>query len=38
VLRPPRGSAATTFSEPPAEPATRRVGDHSDIVLDLPAD
>jgi hypothetical protein len=37
VLRPPRG-AATGSSEAPAEPATRRAGDHSDIVLDLPAD
>ena len=38
MLRPPRGTAATVSSEPPAEPATRRAGDHSDIVLDLPND
>jgi len=38
MLRPPRAAAATVSSEPPAEPATRRAGDHTDIVLDLPAD
>ena len=37
VLRPPRG-AATESGDAPAEQATRRAGDHSDIVLDLPAD
>ena len=36
MLRPPRGAAPGASSEP-AEPATRRAGDHSEIVLDLPS-
>lgn len=40
VLRPPREAtgAGAGSSEPPADSPTRRAGDHSDIVLDLPAD
>lgn len=37
MLRPPRGAAPGASGESPAEPATRRAGDHSEIVLDLPS-
>ena len=39
MLRPPREAASAAGSgEPPAVASTRRAGDHSDIVLDLPSD